>query len=138
MARIVKAKHFKYPKKSFELLSNTEGMTSKQALNYLKKNKAPILTTWKDMGKIVYPITKKYNKYGIKISKQTTINEHPKADALYLRHRVKTPKGIKSSAEIILHPTLRYYPKPYVKQVILHETDHLDADIRNKRYKSTK
>jgi len=138
MARIVKAKNFKFPKKSFELVSNTEHMTCKQSLNYLKKNKAPVLTTWKDIGKMAYPIVKKYSKYGMKVSKQDVIAGHPKADAVYLRHRVKTPQGIKSSAEIIVHPTLRYYPKKYVKQVLLHETDHLEADIRNKKIKPIK
>lgn len=129
MARIVKADNYRMPKKSRKLLSDTKGMSNRKSLNYLAKNKAPKLTTLKDIGAIAYPLVKKYKPYGLKITKSSSMEGHNKADAIFINNK---------GAEIVIHPVLQYYPKSYVKQTILHEVDHLKADIRNKKIKPTK
>jgi len=124
MARIVKIDMFRTPKASEDLLRKTAGWSNQKALRFLEKNNAPILTTWQDIGKMAYPLVKKYKSYGLKVTKANLVRGHSHADGLYLWE---------GEAEIILHPVLRYYPNAYVKQTILHEIDHLEADIRNRK-----
>lgn len=124
MARAVEINMFHTPKVNKDLLRKTAGWSNQKALRYLEKNNAPILTTWQDIGKMAYPLVKKYKAYGLKVTKANLVKGHSHADGLYIWQ---------GEAEIVLHPVLRYYPHAYVSQVILHEIDHLEADIRNRK-----
>lgn len=125
MARFPKIDNYKLPDITRNILIKYHKLTSTLVYKHLVANNAPILTTDSDFKRWADILERKYHKYNLSVQYHSHMIGKPFSDMIFYYDKRGMPF-------IRIHPICHYYPKAYAKQILLHEMDHLDADIRNK------
>lgn len=127
MARRVRRFIKEYPQDVLDAVneSNAKYKTSSAKLRFLKRNKIKPITALSEVKNIANSMERKLAPIHVSTKQFDEIKGYGDADGLAIEYG-------NGKCEVVIHPIVQYTPKKFIKDVIMHEYDHVKVFRKRK------